>query len=166
MISSLSRSLFGTLFTLHYLLQLLEEMKLLVLLFIQIGLRQSNFHRALSRHLELCVLFILDYLDFVLLSEETQLTIETFSFYPSSIDVEVLISYSNSLQIAVDFLSKKALNISNLYIGGDLDIRDIEWDPFVFVHYVAGQALRDLANSYSLVYSILVLSIPTHHLDI
>ena len=50
----------------------------------------------------------------------------------------MLISYSNSLQIAVDFLSKKALNISNLYIGGDLDIRDIEWDPFVFVHYVAG----------------------------
>ena len=74
--------------------------------------------------------------------------------------------YSNSLQTAVDFLSNKALNISNLYMRGDLNIRDAEWDLFVFVHYVAGQALRDLANSYSLVYSIPVLSIPTYHLNI
>jgi len=45
--------------------------------------------------------------------------------------------YSNSLQTAVDFLSNKALNISNLYMGGDLNIKNAKWDPFVFVHYVA-----------------------------
>jgi len=71
MVFSLSRNLSENLFTLHYLLQLLEEIKLLVLLFIQIEPRWSDFHRTLSRYLEIYVLFILDCSDFVLLLEET-----------------------------------------------------------------------------------------------
>ena len=46
-------------------------MKLLVLPFTQIGHRWSDFHRALSRHPELCVLFILDCPSFDLLLGET-----------------------------------------------------------------------------------------------
>jgi len=65
------RNLPGTLFVSHHLLQPLEKMKFLVLLFIQIELRWSDFYRTLSRCLELCVLFTLDCSDFVLLSGET-----------------------------------------------------------------------------------------------
>ena len=66
----LSRNLPGMLFALHHLLQFLEEMKFLALPFIQIRFMWSNFHRTLSKQSVLCVLFILDCLDFVLLSGE------------------------------------------------------------------------------------------------
>ena len=67
--------------------------------------------------------------------------------------------YSDNLHTAVDFLSREALNIPNLlYMGGDFNIRDAEWDPSVSSHPAAGQSLRDLADSYSLVHS---LSLPT-----
>ena len=75
--------------------------------------------------------------------------------------------YSDDLHTAVDFLSRKALNIPNLlYMGGDFNIRDAEWDPSVSSHPAAGQSLRDLADSYNLVRSLLVLSVPTHYSDI
>ena len=75
--------------------------------------------------------------------------------------------YSDDLHTAVDFLSREALNIPNLlYMGGDFNIRDAEWDPSVSLHPAAGQFLRDLADSYSLVCSLLVLSVPTHYSDI
>jgi len=77
--------------------------------------------------------------------------------------------YSNSLYTAVDFLSNKALNIPNLlYMEEDFNIRDTdtEWDLSVSSYLVASQALRNLANSYGLVYSIPVLSVPTYYLDI
>ena len=64
------QSLPGTSFTLHLLPLPLEVMKSLVLLFTQIGHRWSDFPRALNRHLELCVLFILDCLGFNLVSGE------------------------------------------------------------------------------------------------
>ena len=75
--------------------------------------------------------------------------------------------YSDDLHTAVDFLSRKALNIPNLlYMGRDFNIRDAEWDPFVSSHPTAGQSLRDLADSYSLVRLLPVLSVPTHYSDI
>jgi len=75
--------------------------------------------------------------------------------------------YSDDLHTAVDFLSREALNIPNLlYMGGDFNIRDAEWDPSISSHSAAGQSLRDLADSYSLVYSIPALSVPIHYLDI
>ena len=75
--------------------------------------------------------------------------------------------YSDDLYTAVDFLSREALNIPNLlYIGGDFNIRDAEWDTSVSSHPAAGQSLRDLADSYSLVRSLPALSVPTHYSDI
>ena len=75
--------------------------------------------------------------------------------------------YSDDLHTAVDFLSREALNIPNLlYMGGDFNIRDTEWDPSVSLHPAAGQSLRDLADSYSLVCSLPALSVPTHYSDI
>ena len=75
--------------------------------------------------------------------------------------------YLDNLHTTVNFLIRKALNISNLlYIGKDFNIRDNEWDPSVSLHPVAGQSLRDLADFYSLVCSLPVLSVPTHYSDI
>ena len=75
--------------------------------------------------------------------------------------------YSGDIHTAVDFLSNKALNISNLlYIGEDFNIRDAEWNSSISSHPAAGQILIDLAEPYSLVCSIPVLSVPTHYLDI
>ena len=59
--------------------------------------------------------------------------------------------YSNDLHTAVDFLSNTAPNIPHLlYMGGNFNVRDAEWDPSVSSHPAAGQALMDLADSYSL----------------
>ena len=75
--------------------------------------------------------------------------------------------YSDDLHTAVDFLSNAAPNIPHLlYMGGDFNVRDAEWDPSVSSHPAAGQALMDLAESYSLVCSIPALSVPTHYSDI
>jgi len=75
--------------------------------------------------------------------------------------------YSDDLYTAVDFLSREALNIPNLlYMGRDFNIRDAEWDPSVSLHPAAGQSLRDLADSYSLVCLLPALSVPTHYSDI
>ena len=75
--------------------------------------------------------------------------------------------YSDDLHTAMDFLSNTAPNIPHLlYMGGDFNVRDAEWDPSVSSHPAAGQALMDLAESYSLVCSIPALSVPTHYLDI
>ena len=75
--------------------------------------------------------------------------------------------YSNSLHNAMKFLYNKALNIHNLlYMEEDFNVRDTEWNLSVSSHSAAGQVLRDLADSYSLVHSIPVLSVPTHYLDI
>ena len=71
---------------------------------------------------------------------------------------QVLINaYFDSFHIAVDFLSNKALNIPKLlYMREDINVRNAEQDLFVSLHPVASQALRDLADSYSLVHSILI----------
>ena len=54
--------------------------------------------------------------------------------------------YSDDLHTAVDFLSNTAPNISHLlYMGGDFNVKDAEWDPSVSSHPAAGQALMDLA---------------------
>ena len=61
----------------------------------------------------------------------------------------------------------KALNISNLlYIREDFNIKDAEWNLVISSYSVASQALRNLADSYSLMCSILSLPVPTHYLDI
>jgi len=47
--------------------------------------------------------------------------------------------YSDDLHTAVDFLSREALSIPNLlYMGGDFNIRDADWDPSVSSHPAAG----------------------------
>ena len=78
--------------------------------------------------------------------------------------------YSDSLHTTVDFLFNKALYILNLpnllYMGGDFNVRNAEWDLSVSSHPVASQALRDLADFYGLACSILVLPVPTQYLDI
>jgi len=75
--------------------------------------------------------------------------------------------YSDDLHTAVNFLSNKALSIPHLlYMRGDFNVRDAEWDPSVSSHLAAGQALMDLAESYSLVHLIPALSVPTHYSDI
>ena len=75
--------------------------------------------------------------------------------------------YLDDFYIAVGFLSREALNISNLvYISGDFNIRNAEWDLSVLSHSAAGQSLKDLADSYSLVCSLPVLSVPIHYSDI
>ena len=75
--------------------------------------------------------------------------------------------YSDNLCTAVNFLTREALNIPNLlYMGGDFNIRDAEWNPSVSSHPAAGQTLRDLADFYILVHPLPVLSVPTHYLDI
>jgi len=51
-------------------------------------------------------------------------------------------------------------------MGGNFNIRDAEWDSSVLLHSAAGQFLRDLADSYSLVYLLPVLSVPTYYSDI
>jgi len=117
----LSRNLSRILFTLHYLLQSLKEMKLLVLLFIQIGFRWSDFYRVMcfihSKLYRLCFAFrrdIVDYKDIQIL------------FFFNRKRCQFLINvYFNRLCTAMDFLSNKALNISNLlYIGGDFNVID------------------------------------------
>jgi len=50
-------------------------------------------------------------------------------------------------------------------MGGDFNIRDVEWDPSVFSHSTAGQALVDLADSLGLVCSLPELPVPTHYSD-
>ena len=75
--------------------------------------------------------------------------------------------YSDDLHTAVNFLSKEALNIPNLvYMDGDFNIRNAEWDLSVSSHSAAGQSLKDLVDSYSLVYSLPVLSVPIYYSDI
>jgi len=75
--------------------------------------------------------------------------------------------YSDNLHTAVNVLTREALNIPNLlYMGGNFNIRDAEWNPSVSLHPAAGQSLRNLADSYSLVYSLLALSVTTHYSDI
>ena len=51
-------------------------------------------------------------------------------------------------------------------MGGDFNVRDAKWNLSVSSHLAAGQALMDLAESYSLMRSIPALSVSTHYLDI
>ena len=53
-----------------------------------------------------------------------------------------------------------------MYMGGDFNIRNAEWDLSVSSHSAAGQSLKDLVDSYSLVYSLPVLSVPIYYSDI
>ena len=75
--------------------------------------------------------------------------------------------YLDNLYTIVEFLTRKALSIPNLlYMGRDFNIRDAKWDPSILLHSAAGQSLRDLTDFYSLVCSLLVLSVPTYYSDI
>jgi len=51
-------------------------------------------------------------------------------------------------------------------MGGDLNIRDTKWNLSISSYSIAGQVLRDLTDSYSLICLIPVLSVPTHYSDI
>ena len=136
-----SRNLPGILFNLHLLLHTLVARRLLVLLFIQNRPRWSDFHRILSRHPELCVLFILDYPDSALFSGDIvdHRDIQLLSFFNRGRCQFLINVYSDNLHTAVNFLSREALNIPNLlYMGGDFNIRDTEWDPSVLLHPTAG----------------------------
>jgi len=74
--------------------------------------------------------------------------------------------YSKSLYTTVDILSNKALNISNLLYRRKLEQQSAKWDPFISSHSAAGQALKNLTDSHSLVCSIPALSVPTYYSDI
>ena len=72
--------------------------------------------------------------------------------------------YSDDCHSAVKFMLDQIIDIPNLlYMGGNFNIRDVEWDPSVFSHPAAGQALVDLADSLGLVCSLPELPVPTHY---
>ena len=74
--------------------------------------------------------------------------------------------YSDDRHSAVKFMLDQIIDIPNLlYMGGDFNIRDAEWDPSVSLHPAAGQALMDLADSLGLVRSLPELPVPTHYSD-
>jgi len=55
--------------------------------------------------------------------------------------------YSDNRYSAVKFMLDQIIDIPNLlYMGGDFNIRDAEWDPSISSHPAAGQALVDLAD--------------------
>ena len=56
------------------------------------------------------------------------------------------------------------IDIPNLlYMGGDFNIRDAEWDLSISSHPAAGQTLMDLADSLGLVHLLPELPVPTHY---
>jgi len=74
--------------------------------------------------------------------------------------------YSDNRHSAVKFMLDQVIDIPNLlYMGGDFNVRDAEWDPSVSSHPAAGQALMDLADSLGLVCSLPALPVPTHYSD-
>jgi len=74
--------------------------------------------------------------------------------------------YLDDCQSAVKFMLGQVIDIPNLlYMGGNFNIRDTEWDPSVSVHPAASQALMDLADSLDLMCSLPVFPVPTHYLD-
>ena len=74
--------------------------------------------------------------------------------------------YSDDRHSAVKFMLDQIIDIPNLlYMGGDFNIRDAEWDPSVFSYPAAGQTLVDLADSLGLVRSLPELPVPTHYSD-
>ena len=74
--------------------------------------------------------------------------------------------YSDHHHSAIKFMLDQVIDIPNLlYMGGDFNVRDAKWDPSVTSHPAAGQALMDLADSFSLVRSLPVLPVPTHYSD-
>ena len=88
------------------------------------------------------------------------------SFFNREVHHFLMNVYLDDWQSAVKFMLDQVINISNLlYMGGDFNIRDAEWDLFVSVHPAAGQALIDLADSLGLVCSLPVLPVPIHYLD-
>ena len=52
-----------------------------------------------------------------------------------------------------------------LYIDGDFNIRDTEWDLSVFAYSTASQVLIDLADLFDLMYLLLALSVSTYYLN-
>jgi len=74
--------------------------------------------------------------------------------------------YSDDCYSAVKFMLDQIIDIPNLlYMGGDFNIRDTEWDLSVSLYPAAGQALVDLADSLGLVCSLPELPVPTHYSD-
>ena len=74
--------------------------------------------------------------------------------------------YSDNRHSAVKFMLDQIIDIPNLlYMGGDFNIRDVEWDLSVSSHPAASQALVDLADSLGLVRSLPELPVPTHYSD-
>ena len=74
--------------------------------------------------------------------------------------------YSNDRHSAVKFMLDQIIDIPNLlYMGGDFNIRDAEWDSSISSHPAAGQTLMDLADSLGLVRSLPELPVPTHYSD-
>ena len=74
--------------------------------------------------------------------------------------------YSDDHHSAVKFMLDQIIDIPNLlYMGGDFNIRDADWDPSVSSHSATGQALMDLADSLGLVCSLPELPVPIHYSD-
>ena len=166
MISYSFRNLPGILFNLHLLLQALVARRSLVLLFTLNGPRWQD-----SEHLLRVMCFIhsrLSRLRFALRRDIIDhRDIQLLSFFNRGKCQFLMNVYLDDLHTAVDFLTREALNIPNLlYIGGDFNIRDTEWNPSILSYPAADQSLRDPADSYSLVHSLAALSVLTYYLDI
>ena len=74
--------------------------------------------------------------------------------------------YSDDHQSAVKFMLDQVIDIPNLlYMDGDFNIRDAEWNPFVSAYPAAGQALIDLTDSLGLMCSLPTLPVPMHYSD-
>jgi len=74
--------------------------------------------------------------------------------------------YSDDRHSAVKFMLDQIIDIPNLlYMGGDFNIRDAEWNPSISSHPAASQALVYLADSLGLVHSLPELPVPTHYSD-
>ena len=74
--------------------------------------------------------------------------------------------YSDDCHSAIKFMLDQIIDIPNLlYMGGDFNIRDAEWDPSVSSHPAASQTLVNLADSLDLVRSFPELPVPTHYSD-
>ena len=74
--------------------------------------------------------------------------------------------YSDNHHSAIKFMLDQIIDIPNLlYMSGDFNIRDAEWDLSVSSHPAAGQALVDLADSLGLMCLLPELPVPTHYSD-
>jgi len=72
--------------------------------------------------------------------------------------------YSDAQHTAINFLTNSDFSSENLiYMGGDFNVHDRDWNPTVVSHPIARQMLVDLADNLGLVRSLPTTQVPTHY---